>query len=94
MSMKREPEIYCPHCTYRPQPEDRWECMPSCGTLWNTFWTGGVCPGCGYRWPDTECLMCGEISPHKHWYHYPDDSQIEKVDEVEAVTAEASSEDE
>jgi len=70
--MKIEPEIYCPHCAYRPQSEDRWECSPGCGTFWNTFWTGAVCPGCGHRWPDTECLVCGEISPHEDWYHYPE----------------------
>jgi hypothetical protein len=70
--MKIEPEIYCPHCAYRPQSEDRWECTPGCGTLWNTFWTGAVCPGCGHPWPDTECLVCGEISPHQDWYHYPE----------------------
>ncbi len=70
--MKGEPEIYCPHCTYRPQAEDRWECMPSCGTLWHTFWTRGVCPGCGYHWQKTQCPWCGELSPHEHWYHYPE----------------------
>jgi len=70
--MKIEPEIYCPHCAYRPQAEDRWECTPGCGTLWNTFWTAALCPGCGHLWPDTECLVCGEISPHQDWYHYPE----------------------
>lgn len=70
--MKSEPEIYCPHCAYRPQSDDVWECVPSCGTLWNTFWTGGVCPGCGYRWQKTQCPTCGELSPHEDWYHYPE----------------------
>lgn len=70
--MKGEPEIFCPHCTYRPQPTDRWECVPSCRTLWHTFWTHGVCPGCGYHWQQTQCPACGELSPHEHWYHYPE----------------------
>ena len=70
--MKGEPEIYCPACKDRPRIEDRWECMPSCGTKWHTFWTGGVCPGCGYQWPKTQCHACGVLSPHKDWYHYPD----------------------
>ena len=81
--MPREPEIYCPHCEWRPKSDDRWECMPSCGTVWNTFWTGGVCPGCSYRWLKTQCLACGEVSLHKDWYHYPDgesDSKEEKTD--------------
>lgn len=46
--------------------------MPSCATVWHTFWTGGVCPGCGYQWKKTQCPACGELSPHKEWYHYPD----------------------
>lgn len=70
--MNREPEIYCPECRWRPQAESRWYCMPSCGACWNTFWTGGVCPSCHYRWRKTQCLSCGEISLHKDWYHYPD----------------------
>ena len=68
--MEDKAEIYCPACEYRPQPEDRWECMPSCGTSWHTFWTGGVCPGCGYKWEKTQCPLCGVLSPHKAWYHY------------------------
>ena len=66
-----EPEIYCPKCEVRPKAEDRWVCVPSCGTQWHTFWTGGVCPGCGYAWPVTQCLACGQTSPHKQWYHWP-----------------------
>ncbi len=27
------PEIYCPACKWRPRAEDRWECIPSCGTV-------------------------------------------------------------
>jgi hypothetical protein len=41
--------------------------------VWNTFWTRGLCPGCGYRWPQTACLRCRQWSPHESWYHYPDD---------------------
>jgi hypothetical protein len=68
--MRGEPEIYCPKCEYRPIAEDRWWCVPSCNTSWHTFWTGGVCPGCGYKWPVTQCPACGEVSPHKQWYHF------------------------
>jgi hypothetical protein len=77
--MQREPEIYCPHCKWHPKAEDRWACMPSCNASWNTFWTGGVCPKCQYRWLKTQCLSCGEISLHKDWYHYPDgDNESER----------------
>ncbi len=67
----KHPEIRCPQCAWRPKPESRWSCTPSCGTEWNTFWTGGVCPGCGHAWEKTQCLACQEISPHRKWYHYP-----------------------
>jgi len=81
--MKREPEIYCPKCKERPRAEDRWQCMPSCGTVWHTFWTGGVCPGCGYRWRTTQCLACQEISPHQDWYHYPEGETPAENEDVE-----------
>jgi hypothetical protein len=69
-----EPEIFCPRCTWRPKAESRWQCTLSCGTVWNTFWTRGVCPGCQYRWDRTQCLACLEISPHEEWYHYPENT--------------------
>lgn len=68
--MERKADIYCPKCKWKPGPEDRWVCMPQCGTVWNTFWTRGVCPGCAHHWRDTQCIACGEISPHESWYHY------------------------
>jgi len=48
--------------------------MGGCGTRWNTFWTGGVCPGCGYCWEITACLACKRFSLHKdwYWYHWPE----------------------
>jgi DNA-directed RNA polymerase subunit RPC12/RpoP len=70
-----EPEIYCPHCTWRPLGTSRWICshhMGGCGTRWNTFWTGGVCPDCGYRWEITACLSCKQFALHKDWYHWPE----------------------
>jgi hypothetical protein len=71
--MKDEAEIYCPSCTWRPVAEDRWQCLPECGTVWNTFWTRGMCPGCGHLWLQTQCFSCHAVSPHEAWYHYPDD---------------------
>ncbi len=65
-------EIYCPNCAWRPQAEHRWICVPSCGTIWNTFWTRAVCPGCTVKWPATQCLKCGIFAPHEAWYHYPE----------------------
>ena len=60
------PRIRCPKCGWRPRAEDRWGC--TCGHVWNTFDTGGVCPGCLYQWKVTQCLRCAEFSPHSDWY--------------------------
>jgi hypothetical protein len=79
--MKTQPHIFCPQCEYRPKAEDRWSCMPSCGTSWHTFWTGGVCPGCGFQWQHTQCPACGKLSPHKAWYHYPIDESQEQTEQ-------------
>lgn len=77
-----EPDIYCPVCAWRPRAEDRWQCEPGCGTVWHTFWTGGVCPGCAHVWADTQCFECLVMSPHRDWYHWPTG---ERVDSRRAV---------
>jgi hypothetical protein len=69
--MRDRMEIYCPQCRWRPAPEDRWACEPRCGTLWNTFWTRGLCPSCRKQWGVTQCLACKAFSPHRQWYHVP-----------------------
>lgn len=60
------PRIRCPRCGWRPRAQDRWMCH--CHHVWNTFDTGGVCPGCLYQWKITQCLACGQMSPHSDWY--------------------------
>ncbi|MEO7404547.1 MAG: hypothetical protein ABIU95_12845 [Burkholderiales bacterium] len=65
-------EIRCPHCEWKPAAESRWSCAPGCGTVWNTFWTRGLCPGCTKRWTDTQCPECNVISPHRKWYRIPE----------------------
>jgi hypothetical protein len=74
-------EIYCPQCKWRPGPLDRWSCTPNCGTVWNTFWTRAICPGCGVRWPKTQCLACQVFSPHEDWYHTRDGEDGEEGEE-------------
>lgn len=58
--------IRCPKCGWSPGPGDQWMCRCGCG--WNTFETGGKCPECGRQWHLTQCLLCGEWSPHDDWY--------------------------
>jgi hypothetical protein len=60
------PRIRCPKCGWRPRAEDRWACH--CGHMWNTFDTGGVCPGCMYQWKITMCPRCRQWSAHSDWY--------------------------
>ena len=72
-----EKRIRCPRCQWRPTPSSRWSCLgggtpeasfEGCGTVWNTFETGGRCPGCDHQWRWTSCLRCGEWSLHDDWY--------------------------
>jgi hypothetical protein len=74
--------IRCPICAWQPDSGSRWSCdwsgapepfFHSCGTVWNTFTTGGRCPGCTHQWRWTSCLRCGGWSPHLDWYVDPDD---------------------
>ena len=67
-----KPEVYCPKCKWKPIAGAYWMCLPVCGTEWDTFATGGVCPTCGEVFEYTQCLRCEQLSPHKDWYHFPD----------------------
>lgn len=50
-------------------PQNTWVCAPGCNHSWNTFETGGRCPGCAKVWRDTQCLACMRFSKHHDWYH-------------------------
>ena len=69
--------IRCPKCGWHPRATSRWYCgsngppenfAEGCGTSWNTFTTGGRCPGCRYQWQWTACLRCHRWSRHSDWY--------------------------
>jgi len=70
--------IRCPLCSWRPSADSEWCCFNDattpepafewCGTVWNTFTTGGRCPGCQHQWQWTSCLRCAQWSPHQDWY--------------------------
>ena len=60
--------IRCPACKWRPTRSDTWTCSPGCGEVWNTFATGGECPGCQRHWSSTQCTKCGVWSDHDAWY--------------------------
>jgi hypothetical protein len=76
-ALMAEPEIYCPKCKWRPNMLSRWLCsgkFGGCGTSWNTFLTGGLCPHCSCAWEITACHSCKQYSLHKEWYHFPESS--------------------
>ncbi len=69
--------IRCPLCKWQPKKSDRWMCVDcgfpefffgACYTIWNTFETRGVCPGCNHQWIYTSCLRCEGFSLHEDWY--------------------------
>jgi hypothetical protein len=69
--------IRCPLCRWQPAGQSRWCCdpdnspepfFPGCHTTWNTFATGGCCPGCNHQWVWTSCLSCHGWSLHADWY--------------------------
>jgi hypothetical protein len=82
-------QIYCPVCEYHPSASDRWQCRPGCFTVWNTFETRALCPGCSKQWRHTWCPSCSVSSLHDDWYHdeAPDhaDSHTEDVGELVGV---------
>ena len=74
---ERSSRIRCPLCQWQPSPSSVWACesygtpepyFGGCGTMWNTFSTGGKCPGCKHQWQWTSCPNCGEWSLHEDWY--------------------------
>ena len=74
--------IRCPVCAWTPGRGSRWYCgtcpepegyLDGCGTMWNTFDTRGLCPGCQHQWRWTSCLACHQWSLHEDWYEQDDD---------------------
>jgi hypothetical protein len=58
--------VRCPKCRWVPVEEAHWSC--TCGHVWNTFQTRGICPACQYQWEATMCYGCHELSRHAAWY--------------------------
>ena len=58
--------VACPSCGWVPPRGATWRC--DCGHEWNTFETGGRCPGCLKIWRTTECFSCHQLLAHHQWY--------------------------
>lgn len=59
-------KIACPKCSWEPDGASHWAC--SCGHIWDTFETQGVCPSCNKQWKHTQCPTCEGWSVHDDWY--------------------------
>ncbi len=80
--------IACPNCDWEPDGRAHWVC-DACFTVWDTFDTTGICPGCRKQFTHTDCVPtaggCPTNSPHLDWYHGLDEwvaEQLELVAEV------------
>jgi Zn-dependent protease len=52
----------CPRCRAAPPVGSFWRC--ACGTMFDTFETGGRCPQCARTYQGTACNECGQMSAH------------------------------
>ena len=59
-------ELACPSCGQPPPAGPVWGCG-RCGTPFDVFETGGVCPGCGAVVMDATCVNCGAKEPVPTW---------------------------
>ncbi len=64
--LPRHPGFACPACGAAPLIGPRWRCG-QCGTAFDTFATGAVCPTCATRFTTTQCMDCGEQNPPDWW---------------------------
>ena len=62
----RRPGFACPSCKASPPVGPFWKCN-QCGTQFDTFATGGVCPQCSTRFATTTCLDCRRQAPIAEW---------------------------
>jgi Zn-dependent protease len=62
----RRPGFACPSCKSAPPLGSVWRCG-KCGSAFDTFVTGAVCPQCNTQFPDTQCLDCGVARPIQEW---------------------------
>lgn len=64
--LPRHAGFACPSCGAAPLTGPRWRCG-QCGTAFDTFATGAVCPSCSTRFTTTQCMDCGAQSPPDWW---------------------------
>ena len=57
----------CPACEAAPPVGPFWQC-PACRIAFDTFVHMAICPICGTRFPETQCLECQQAFPIMQWY--------------------------
>jgi Zn-dependent protease len=65
-TMPRHLEFACPVCKAAPPIGAFWMCNV-CGTQFDTFVTGAVCPKCQARFDVTACFYCGGLRSISEW---------------------------
>jgi hypothetical protein len=68
--MPRHAGFACPICKGAPPVGAFWLC-PNCGTQFDTFATGAVCPKCQSQFGVTACFHCGGSRPISEWMQPP-----------------------
>lgn len=64
--LPRRQEFACPSCKSHPPIGPYWKCN-QCGSQFDTFASGGVCPQCSTRFETTTCLDCRRSSAMTEW---------------------------
>ena len=64
--MPRRPGFGCPECKSGPPIGALWLCH-HCGTKFDTFATGAICPKCHAHFETTLCGHCGTSHPMPEW---------------------------
>ena len=65
-ALPRRREFACPACRAAPPLGAFWLCQ-QCGTQFDTFATGAVCPRCQTYFGVTACVDCGATRPMAEW---------------------------
>ncbi|MGB8356475.1 MAG: M50 family metallopeptidase [Chthoniobacteraceae bacterium] len=63
--LPRHEAFACPECGEAPFQADKWKC--TCGTLFDPFTTGMVCPQCQKTDKEVQCLSCRNVSEFEKW---------------------------
>jgi Zn-dependent protease len=64
--LPRRAGFTCPACQQPPVLGPFWRCA-KCFRPFDAFATLAQCPNCGYQFPQTQCLDCGNSHPISQW---------------------------